>query len=352
MADPTLVVGLGNPGPEYEATRHNLGRIAVDLYADDVGARLKPVKGIRARAAEIRDGDHRVVIGEPITYMNESGEAVAPLARYFKVEPDSIVVVHDDIDLPLGTIRVKQGGGDGGHNGLRSITRSLGTKEYVRVRLGVGRPSGREDPRDWVLKSFGKREWPEAEIAAREAVDVIRALLRDGLGPTQERTNARSDTLQEPPKRAIELRAEVPAPPEAVFDAWTTVEGARTFFAPAARIEARPRGAYELLFDPSAPDGTQGSEGCTIVAIEPPRLLVFTWNAPPSIPTVRDGEHFTRVRLRFEVSNGETVVHLAHTGWRSGKDWDEAFAYFERAWRTVLDRLVRSFTDGPIDWTA
>ncbi len=346
--DAVLVVGLGNPGPRYEATRHNVGSFVVDELCDRLDVGLRGLKGVRATVAETHDGDHRMIIARPTTFMNESGEAAGPLARYFKVDAADLIVVHDDIDLPLGTIRVKRGGGEGGHNGLRSITRSLKTPDYIRVRIGVGRPHGRRRAADHVLRSFAKSEEQEVAIAVREAADAVLLVVREGLEAAQQRYHASPQDEKQPP-RAIRTEVVVPASPEEVFDVWTTEEGVTSFFAPAARVELAPRGAYELFFDPAAPEGERGSEGCTIVAFERPRFLVFTWNAPPSIPSVRRARK-TRVELRFAPADGGTRLTLAHTGWRDGEDWDKAFAYFERAWDVVLGRLVRGFRDGPVDW--
>ena len=179
-----LVVGLGNPGPEYRHTRHNVGFDVVEVLAERLAARLRPAKGSRAMAGTAKIGDAQVVLATPTTYMNASGEAVAPLARYYKVEAADVIVVQDEIDLPLGQVRVKRGGGDAGHNGLKSITRSLGTRDYVRVRVGVGRPSG-PGAVDHVLSAFSTRERAEADIVIREAADVVFSLVREGLEATQ-----------------------------------------------------------------------------------------------------------------------------------------------------------------------
>jgi uncharacterized protein YndB with AHSA1/START domain len=141
----------------------------------------------------------------------------------------------------------------------------------------------------------------------------------------------------------------VPAPPERVFAAWTTEEGVRTFFAPAARIEATPGGAYEPLFDPGAPAGSRGCEGCRVLAVDPPRHLAVTWTFPPSLPSIRGQE--TRVDVTFTPERGGTRVFLAQTGWRPGEAWDRGYAYFDHAWALVLSRLARSFEAGPIDWS-
>jgi len=149
-------------------------------------------------------------------------------------------------------------------------------------------------------------------------------------------------------ERAIEREVTVPAPPDAVWRALTTDDGARTFFAPEAHIVPEPGGAFELLFMLEAPEGSRGSEGCTVVSLEPERSLEVTWNFPPHL-SIR-GEH-TRVRFELAPHAEGTHVHMRHTGWKEGGDWDTGFAYFERAWTLVLARLRRSFEHGPIDWS-
>src|SRR5207245_9968929 len=139
---PAIGVGLGNPGSEYAHPRHNLGVRVVDVLADRLGARLKPAKGMRALVAEARDGDRRVILAKPTTFMNASGQAVSELARYYKVDPQDVVVVHDELDLPVAALKVKLGGGDAGHNGLKDITKALGTNGYARVRIGIGKQPG------------------------------------------------------------------------------------------------------------------------------------------------------------------------------------------------------------------
>ena|GEM_PF-41468 len=344
----TLVVGLGNPGPEYEHTRHNAGFRVVEIIAEQLGSRLRAVKGVRALAAEARDGDVRVILAEPTTFMNLSGEAVGALCRYYKVELDDIVVVHDDLDLPLGAVRLKRGGGDGGHNGLKHITRALGSGNYARVRIGIGRPPGRQDTADYVLEPFAKRERDEAEIAIREAADAVLLVVREGVEAAQRHHHAPPERPKQ--RRAIRKQVDVAAPLSEVWEAWTTSEGAQTFFAPGARIELRRGGPYELFFDPGAPEGSRGSEGCAVISMEKERRLSFTWNAPPSLPSVRG--HHTRVDVRFEEAEAATRVSLTHVGWKEGEGWDEYYEYFTRAWDVVLERLQRRFTTGPIDWRA
>lgn len=176
--DNPIVVGLGNPGERYALTRHNVGAMAVqDLAAADA-ARLAPGRGqlSRVHSATTRIGDRRVVLATLSTFMNESGQAVAPLVRYYKTEPAALIVIHDELDLPYGSVRIKQGGGDNGHNGLRSVTRSLGTPDYVRIRVGIGRPAGGQDPADYVLRPFGaaeRRDLGDVLIQASQAVSLL-----------------------------------------------------------------------------------------------------------------------------------------------------------------------------------
>jgi peptidyl-tRNA hydrolase, PTH1 family len=189
---PALVVGLGNPGTEYAETRHNVGvRVAEVLAARAGGGRFAKHKA-NADVLEGRLAGRRVVLAVPRTYMNVSGGPVAGLLRYYGVAPADLLVVHDDLDLGFGVVRLKQGGGEGGHNGLRSISASIGTKDYLRVRFGIGRPPGRQDPADFVLKRFSGAERKELEFAVDLAADAAEALLRDGLEPAQNRFHALS----------------------------------------------------------------------------------------------------------------------------------------------------------------
>ena len=189
MPGPALVVGLGNPGPEYADTRHNVGFHVVELLADRAGGGRFSRHKSNADVLEGRLAGRWVVLAKPRTYMNVSGGPVAGLVRYYGGE---LVVVHDDLDLGFGVVRLKQGGGEGGHNGLRSISTSLGTKDYLRVRFGIGRPPGRQDPADFVLKRFSATERKELDFAVDLAADATEALLADGLEPTQNRFHALS----------------------------------------------------------------------------------------------------------------------------------------------------------------
>jgi PTH1 family peptidyl-tRNA hydrolase len=182
-------VGLGNPGPDYAATRHNVGFLAADVLAARMGSRLAGHRRGRADVAEGHLAGQRVVLAKPRSYMNESGGPVASLLSFYKVSADRLVVLHDELDIAFGTLRCKLGGGDNGHNGLRSIRRSTGTGDFYRVRMGIGRPPGRQDPADFVLRAFGRDERPEVPLLAETAADAVESLLADGLERTQGRFN-------------------------------------------------------------------------------------------------------------------------------------------------------------------
>jgi len=184
-----LVVGLGNPGKEYSGNRHNAGFLVVDLLAERMSGRFKSAKGRRAEVLEGRLAGQRVVLAKPLSYMNDSGGPVAGLRDFYKVPVDHIVAVHDELDLPYGSMRLKLGGGDNGHNGLRSMRRSLGTGEFARVRFGVGRPPGRQDPADYVLRDFGAAERKDLGFHVDRAADAVEALLADGMERAQNTFN-------------------------------------------------------------------------------------------------------------------------------------------------------------------
>ena len=187
--DAWLVVGLGNPGPGYAGNRHNVGFMVVDLLAGRMGARFKAHKKVRAEVLEGRLGGVRVVLAKPRTYMNESGGPVAGLLDYFSLPLERLVVVHDELDLPYGGLRLKFGGGDNGHNGLKSIRRSLGSGEFNRVRFGIGRPPGRMDAAAFVLRDFGAAERKELELEVDRTADAVEGLLTDGLDRAQNTYN-------------------------------------------------------------------------------------------------------------------------------------------------------------------
>lgn len=188
MADTWLIVGLGNPGPAYAATRHNIGARVVDELARRANAKLGRHKRALAEAAEGHLAGHRVVLAKPMSYMNESGGPTKALAAFFKVEAAHMIVLHDELDIDAGAIRVKFGGGDNGHNGLKSLRASFGTGDWYRVRLGIGRPQGQQDPADFVLKPFAKSEDPD--VLVERGADAVEALLTEGLAATQNEFNA------------------------------------------------------------------------------------------------------------------------------------------------------------------
>ncbi|MGK5554829.1 aminoacyl-tRNA hydrolase [Actinomadura kijaniata] len=184
-----LVVGLGNPGPAYAGNRHNAGFMVLDNLAARTGGKFK---GHRARAdvVEGRLAGARVVLAKPRGYMNESGGPVKALRDFYKVPVERTIVVHDELDIPYGAVRLKQGGGDNGHNGLRSITKSLGDKEYLRVRFGVGRPPGRMDAAAFVLKDFSATERRELDLNVERSADAVEAVITGGLAAAQNAFHA------------------------------------------------------------------------------------------------------------------------------------------------------------------
>ncbi len=174
-----LVVGLGNPGARYRDTRHNLGRRAVELIADELGGSWR--SRWNGRVSELRDGDERLALLVPETFMNESGRSVAPALRFYKLPPERLVVVHDELDLELGDVRAKQGGGLAGHNGLRSLADAIGTQDFLRVRIGIGRPErgDRRPVADWVLQPFPPGT--DVDRLVRDGADCALSVLRDGV---------------------------------------------------------------------------------------------------------------------------------------------------------------------------
>lgn len=184
-----LVAGLGNPGERYARTRHNIGRIVVERLASDDGERLRKVRFLPVERAEVRIGDERVVLAVSTAYMNESGPSYASLAKKLGVAPDRVVAVHDELDVTAGTLRIKTGGSTAGHNGLRSLERALRSRDFHRVRIGIGRPPGRQDPADFVLAPVPARDLEDLIALADHAADAVRAVIRDGVAAAQDRFN-------------------------------------------------------------------------------------------------------------------------------------------------------------------
>jgi len=183
-----LVVGLGNPEPRYARSRHNAGQMVVEALAERLGARWR--SRYRGRFAEARGPAGPLALLVPLTYMNLSGDSVGPASGSLHLEPAQVLVVHDEIDLPFGDLRVKFGGGDNGHNGLKSIRRSLGTGDFYRVRLGVGRPPGRQEAAAYLLTHFSSTERRELDVHVQRAADAVESLVTEGLQPTQNLFNS------------------------------------------------------------------------------------------------------------------------------------------------------------------
>ena len=187
MADDRwIIVGLGNPGSEYAGTRHNAGQMVLALLAERIGARFKAHRS-RCEIAEGRLGNQPVTLARPLSYMNLSGQPVAALTGFYKTPPERLVVIHDELDIPFGAVRLKLGGGDNGHNGLRSISQALGTRDYYRVRVGIGRPPGRMDAASYVLRDFTAAERKDLPWAIDRAADATEDLITRGLAETQNR---------------------------------------------------------------------------------------------------------------------------------------------------------------------
>jgi len=197
LMTPWLIVGLGNPGPAYAGNRHNIGAMVVDELAARAGANLRSHKA-HAVASEVRIGvplgrapGPRAVIATPLTYMNESGGPVAGLMSFYKVNVENLIVIHDDLDIPFAEVRLKLGGGEGGHNGLRSITKSVGSRDYLRIRVGIGRPPGRMDAADFVLHAFSGSERTEVPLLIGDAADAAEHLVTEGLVAAQQHWHSR-----------------------------------------------------------------------------------------------------------------------------------------------------------------
>lgn len=191
MADVWLVAGLGNPGPGYAANRHNVGQMVLSELASRMSARFSRHKTPNLVAeGRLRPGAAKLVLAAPTTYMNESGRAVAPLLDYLSIPPERLIVLHDELDIPFDTVRIKNGGGHGGHNGLRDIIKATDSAPFIRVRVGVGRPPGRQDAADFVLKDFSSTEKQSLPSLIADAADAVESIVEDGLLAAQQRVHA------------------------------------------------------------------------------------------------------------------------------------------------------------------
>ncbi|GLW07287.1 peptidyl-tRNA hydrolase [Microtetraspora sp. NBRC 13810] len=197
--DRWLVAGLGNPGPEYAGNRHNVGFMVLDELAARAGGRFKAHKA-RAEVLEGRLAGAPAVLAKPLTFMNLSGGPCKALADFYKVDPARVIVVHDELDIPYGALRAKLGGGDNGHNGLRSISKSIGTRDYLRVRFGIGRPPGRMDAATFVLRDFVTAEKKDLPFLVDRAADVVESLIGQGLETTQNAFHAADLNVARPPR--------------------------------------------------------------------------------------------------------------------------------------------------------
>ncbi|MFI7618148.1 aminoacyl-tRNA hydrolase [Nonomuraea terrae] len=193
--DRWLIAGLGNPGPEYAGNRHNAGFMVLDELAARAGGRFKAHKS-RAEVCETR----AAVLAKPLTFMNLSGGPVKALGDFYKIGPERLIVVHDELDVPYGALRAKLGGGDNGHNGLKSITKVLGTRDYLRVRFGIGRPPGRMDPATFVLRDFATMERKDLPFLVDRAADVVESLMARGLEATQNDFHRADLHISGPPR--------------------------------------------------------------------------------------------------------------------------------------------------------
>lgn len=186
-ANTWLIAGLGNPGPGYAGNRHNVGQMVLDELAARLTARFKTHKaGALVAEARLSPGGPKLVLAKPNSYMNLSGRPVLALAKFYSIAPERLIVIHDELDLPFDTVRLKQGGGHGGHNGLRDVIAALGN-DFLRVRIGIGRPPGRQDAADFVLKDFSAAEKQALPSLIADAADAVEQIATDGLGPAQQR---------------------------------------------------------------------------------------------------------------------------------------------------------------------
>ena len=191
MARTWLIVGLGNPGPRYEATRHNIGQLVIDELASRRGEGFRTHKaGARVVETWLRPGSDKLILAKPNSFMNVSGGPVSSLAKFYGVDPERVVIVHDELDIPFDSIKLKSGGGHGGHNGVRDVAKALGSPDFPRVRVGIGRPPGRQDPSDWVLDPFGATQRQTLPHLIGDAADAVEQLVEEGLVAAQQRHHA------------------------------------------------------------------------------------------------------------------------------------------------------------------
>ena len=191
MSDTWIVVGLGNPGPRYETTRHNVGQMVIDELASRRGEKFKAHKaGARVVETWLRPGGPKIVLAKLNSFMNVSGGPVSSLAKFYDVEPEHIIVIHDELDIPFDTLKLKVGGGHGGHNGVRDIAKALDTPEFPRIRVGIGRPLGRQDAADWVLDPFSATDRKTLPNLLADAADAAELLIDEGLLAAQQRWHA------------------------------------------------------------------------------------------------------------------------------------------------------------------
>ncbi|WP_336661409.1 aminoacyl-tRNA hydrolase [Leucobacter sp. USHLN154] len=191
--DTWLIVGLGNPGANYEATRHNVGQMALDVLAARIGGRFSSHRaGARVAEGRLRAGGPKLILAKSNGFMNTSGGPTSALAKYFAIPAERVIVLHDELDVPFDTVKLKQGGGHGGHNGLRDIAKALDTPGFLRVRIGIGRPPGQQDPADFVLKPFATSERSALPVLLEDAADAAESLVDEGLLAAQQRFHGRS----------------------------------------------------------------------------------------------------------------------------------------------------------------
>lgn len=191
-SDAWLVVGVGNPGEKYAETRHNVGQMALDVLAARLDASFSSHRtNTRLAEGRLAPGGPKLILAKPNSFMNLSGGPVSAVAKFFGIVPERTIVLHDELDIPFNTVKLKQGGGHGGHNGLRDITKALGTPDFLRVRIGVGRPPGRQDPAAYVLSRFSKDEREQVGVHLEDAADAVEAIVTNGLTAAQQTFHGR-----------------------------------------------------------------------------------------------------------------------------------------------------------------